>query len=156
KTLDIRGFHGILGCRVSKLNNYLMPVFQMRETMPHTSKRSTVLVSLSLLALVCVAAASSESVLYSFAGGNDGSLPTSTLVADKRGNLYGTASQGGNSDTCGPFGVQSCGVVFELISTNGTWTEQVIYSFTGQADGGTPYGGLVIDAAGHLYGTTSI
>jgi uncharacterized repeat protein (TIGR03803 family) len=98
--------------------------------------------------------ASSEQVIYNFAGGSDGALPTSNLIADKTGNLYGTTSLGGNSSVCGPLGGESCGVVFELTKSSGGWTESVLYSFTGGSDGGTPYGGLVIDASGNLYGTT--
>lgn len=109
-----------------------------------------------LMAVLCAAAAwaTSEKVIYSFAGGSDGALPSSNLVADKAGNLYGTTTEGGNSDSCGPLGGESCGVVFELSPSTGGWTESVLYSFTGGADGGTPYGGLVIDASGNLYGTT--
>lgn len=98
---------------------------------------------------------SSETVIYSFTGGADGSLPTSNLIADASGNLYGTTSEGGNTVACGPFGVASCGVVFALIKSNSGWTETVLYSFTGGADGGTPYAGLVMDSAGNLYGTTN-
>jgi uncharacterized repeat protein (TIGR03803 family) len=106
--------------------------------------------------VLCVASAwgASEKVIYSFAGGNDGELPTSNLIADKAGNLFGTTSEGGDSSACGPLGGQSCGVVFELTPSNGGWMESVLYSFTGGADGGTPYGGLVIDADGNLYSTT--
>jgi uncharacterized repeat protein (TIGR03803 family) len=108
------------------------------------------------VAVVCVSPAwgSSENVIYSFAGGGDGALPTSNLIADKAGNLYGTTSEGGNSSACGPLGGESCGVVFELMPSDGAWNESVLYSFTGGTDGGTPYGGLVIDANGNLYGTT--
>jgi uncharacterized repeat protein (TIGR03803 family) len=109
-----------------------------------------------LLSALCpiTASASSEQAIYSFAGGSDGAFPTSNLIADKSGNLYGTTSEGGNSNTCGPLGGESCGVVFELTPSDGGWTESVLYSFAGGADGGTPYGGLVIDASGNLYGTT--
>jgi len=105
---------------------------------------------------VAAAGGSTEKVLYSFAGGSDGEFPTSNLIADKSGNLYGTTSEGGNSSVCGPLQVFSCGVVFQLTPSAGGYTESVIYSFTGGADGGTPYGGLVIDAAGNLYGTTNV
>jgi len=109
-----------------------------------------------LMAVLCTGMAwgSSEKVIYSFTGGSDGALPTSNLISDKAGNLYGTTSEGGNSSACGPLGGESCGVVFELMPSNGGWTESVLYSFTGGSDGGTPYGGLVIDADGNLYGTT--
>jgi uncharacterized repeat protein (TIGR03803 family) len=102
-------------------------------------------------------AASTETVLYSFAGGTtDGMYPTAALIFDKSGNLYGTTSEGGNSTICGIFG-GSCGVVFQLTpASGGGWTETVLYEFTGGADGGTPYDSLVIDSDGNLYGTTNV
>jgi uncharacterized repeat protein (TIGR03803 family) len=89
-----------------------------------------------------------NTVLHSFHGGLDGGFPiSSTLTFDKAGNLYGETPSGGN-DRCG------CGVVFELSPTGGgSWTETVLYRFNG-ADGGFPWQGLVMDAAGNLYGTT--
>jgi uncharacterized repeat protein (TIGR03803 family) len=94
-----------------------------------------------------------ETVLYSFTGGLDGSEPSfSTLTFDKVGNLYGETTLGG-AGRCVEFG---CGVVFELSPTGGgIWTETVVYSFSGNgAKGETPWQGLVLDAAGNLYGTT--
>jgi hypothetical protein len=101
-----------------------------------------------------------ETVLYSFnsvEGGSDGGNPKSGVNFDGQGNLYGTTYIGGLSNLgCDPFG---CGVVFQLTPNgNGNWTEQVIYSFCSAAncsDGANPYGGLVFDQAGNLYGTTS-
>jgi uncharacterized repeat protein (TIGR03803 family) len=92
-----------------------------------------------------------ETVLYSFQGGHDGSDPSSsTLTFDKAGNLYGETATGG-TDLC--FG-SGCGTVFELSPTgNGSWTETVLYRFNG-TDGQNPWEGLVFDAAGNLYGTT--
>jgi uncharacterized repeat protein (TIGR03803 family) len=91
-----------------------------------------------------------ETVLYSFQGGLDGSFPSSsTLTFDKAGNLYGEAFGGGN-DRC-PGG---CGVVFELSPTGGgSWTESVPGWFNG-TDGWSPWQSLVFDADGNLYGTT--
>ncbi len=110
-----------------------------------------------LIALVLATAAwaSSEQAIYTFTGGSsDGSNPLSALVADKVGNLYGTTLTGGGYPNCSPFG-QSCGVVFQLTpKSGGGWTESVIYTFTGGADGGYSYNGLVMDAKGNLYGTT--
>jgi uncharacterized repeat protein (TIGR03803 family) len=84
-----------------------------------------------------------ETVLYSFAGGTDGSEPNSTLVRDSAGNLFGTTIQGGAS---------GFGTVFEV---NSAGKETVLYSFAGEPDGSTPYAGLVMDSAGNLYGTTA-
>jgi uncharacterized repeat protein (TIGR03803 family) len=83
-----------------------------------------------------------ETVLYSFKGGADGNSPNS-LILDSAGNLYGTTTNGG--------GASSAGVVFKLDTTG---HETVLYSFTGGADGGNPYGGVVRDSAGNLYGVT--
>jgi uncharacterized repeat protein (TIGR03803 family) len=95
----------------------------------------------------------SESVLYVFSGGEDGGNPTASLIVDPAGNLYGTTIYGGNNgDSCA---VTECGVVFELMpNADGTWTESVLYSFTGGTDGGNPETDLIFDQAGNLYGTT--
>jgi uncharacterized repeat protein (TIGR03803 family) len=89
-----------------------------------------------------------ETVLYSFAGGNDGQSPLAGLVFDGAGNLYGTTVEGG---------LYNWGTVFKLApGANGTWTESVIHTFTGfPGDGRAPQAGLIVDAEGNLYGTTS-
>jgi uncharacterized repeat protein (TIGR03803 family) len=88
-----------------------------------------------------------ETVLYSFKGGSDGSSPISTLVADAAGNLYGTTSDGGGS--CG------CGVIFKMTpKANGAWVESVPYRFTGAPNPGFAYNGMVVDSVGNFYGTT--
>ncbi len=84
-----------------------------------------------------------ETVLYSFTGGADGAVPEANVVGDGAGNLYGTTNSGGASNA---------GVVFRL---NAKGQETVLYSFTGGADGGYPYSGVIRDAAGNLYGTTT-
>jgi uncharacterized repeat protein (TIGR03803 family) len=93
-----------------------------------------------------------ETVLYSFCSKSnceDGQQPSAGLVLDASGNLYGTALGG----------IHRWGEVFELSPTrNGKWTEKVIYSFCSGhkcSDGKSPYGGLIFDAAGNLYGTTA-
>lgn len=94
-----------------------------------------------------------ETTIYSFTRGADGGYPTSTLILDPRGNLYGTASQGGTVNQTCPTG---CGVVFELTpNPGGVWTETVLHSFTGGADGATPNSALTPDAAGNLFGSTT-
>lgn len=89
-----------------------------------------------------------ESVLYSFAGGDDGAYPNGGLVEDKKGNLYGTTTYGGGSGCSGA----GCGIVYKVAS-NGT--ESVLYTFTGGSDGGQPNGNLFADKVGDLYGTTA-
>ena len=94
-----------------------------------------------------------EKLLHSFAGppfggtGADGTSPSSSLIIDSAGNLYGT-TQGG--------GANGLGTVFELVNSSGTYTEKILYSFTGtNGDGAIPFAvDLVRDAAGNLYGTT--
>lgn len=96
-----------------------------------------------------------ETVLYSFLNTPDGVGPYGGLVRDAAGNLYGTTYRGG-SNPAGCFGV-GCGTVFELsppAAAGGAWTETVLYSFTGMADGGVPLAGLAMDRSGILYGTT--
>lgn len=91
-----------------------------------------------------------ETVIYSFTGGSDGGHPGSgTLTFDSAGNIYGTTGSGGL--TC-QFG--GCGVVYKLTRSGGSWTESVLYSFTGGSDGNTPIAGVTFDISGHLYGTT--
>ena len=97
-----------------------------------------------------------EQVLYSFQGGTDGSAPAGAVVFDKQGYLYGATSFAA-SPSCA--GVGGCGMVYRLSpAENGDpWTETILHVFQGLAfgDGGGPEGGLVMDAAGNLYGTTA-
>jgi uncharacterized repeat protein (TIGR03803 family) len=94
-----------------------------------------------------------ETVLYAFSGSSDGRAPNSRLLFDAAGNLYGTTSLGGNVNSVCSSG---CGTVFELApASGGTWKESVLYAFMGSADGALPYDGLIFDATGNLYGTTS-
>ncbi len=88
-----------------------------------------------------------ERILHQFkCGTSDGTYPASSLIFDPAGNLFGTTSGGG---------AYHYGAVFELTHTeSGAWTESVIYSFTGNADGYEPSGAVVFDAAGNLYGVT--
>jgi len=90
-----------------------------------------------------VAPDGTETVLYSFTGGADGAFPEAALIRDSAGNLYGTTTQGGSDNI---------GVVFKVDPSG---TETVLHSFTGGTDGVIPVGGLLRDAAGNLYGTTS-
>ena len=87
----------------------------------------------------------SESVLHDF-DGSDGSQPHAPVVFDSRGNLYGTAVNGGSFDS---------GTAFELTPGMNTWTRFVLHSFAGGLDGGQPYAGVTLDNASHVYGTTS-
>ena len=82
------------------------------------------------------------SLLYAFTGGADGANPEGGVVLDPAGNLYGTTYYGG---------AWGWGAVFELDPAGNA---TVLYSFTGNTDGGFPYAGLVRDSSGALYGTT--
>ena len=88
----------------------------------------------------------SESVLYTFEGGSDGSQPIG-LVFDQEGNIYGTTSSGG---------AYGEGTVYELTSSGSGWTESLLHSFQpNDVDGFIPYRSvMVFDTAGNLYGTT--
>jgi uncharacterized repeat protein (TIGR03803 family) len=92
-----------------------------------------------------------ETVLYSFQGGSDGSDPEAGLIADASGALYGTTFLGG-STSCAPL---TCGTVFKLTPTASGYQESILHSFQWGNDGFNPYGGLIIDKSGALYGTTS-
>jgi len=94
-----------------------------------------------------------ESVLHTFSGGSDGAEPQGGLIFDAAGNLYGTTYYGGNLNDCHGNG---CGVVFRLApKPDGGWTESVLHRFHGRSDGANPMSGVIFDAAGNLYGTTS-
>jgi uncharacterized repeat protein (TIGR03803 family) len=90
-----------------------------------------------------------ETVLHTFVGTPDGEQPLAPVIFDAAGNLYGTTAYGG---------IYEGGTGFELTpNAEGGWTETVLYSFCSQndcTDGSLPVGGLVLDAAGSLYGTT--
>ena len=97
-----------------------------------------------------------ETVLYRFQGGTDGANPSGDVIFDRAGNLYGTTQYGGDlSDPCELGGPGTCGTVYELIPSNGGWTERVLHRFNSEPDGNQPRGGVIFDNAGNLYGTTA-
>src|SRR5947209_9465123 len=121
--------------------------------MQNPNSRRRMIAALVVLAVAAMgpptaAQAWTETVLHSFAGGSDGLDPEGNLIADQSGNLYGTTVFGGGA--CKKS--RGCGTVFKLAPDG---TETVLYAFHRQADGGWPYGGLVEDAQGNLFGTTS-
>jgi uncharacterized repeat protein (TIGR03803 family) len=98
-----------------------------------------------------VNAAGKFNVLYRFTGPPDGALPNyGALIRDANGNLYGMTSLGGDTGCDEGLG---CGTVFKLDASN---RETILHRFTATgAEGYDPVGGLVRDAAGNLFGTTS-
>lgn len=95
-----------------------------------------------------------ETALFKF-DGTDGAVPAGPLTFDAAGNLYGTTYAGGGCSNLNTNGF-GCGLVFEL-SPNGSggFTESVLHSFQGTTDGYWPFGGVIFDQAGNLYGTVS-
>ncbi len=98
-----------------------------------------------------------ETVLYNFSGGTDGGRPYAGVIFDNAGNLYGTTALGGGSGSCQGL-TEGCGTVFELsprMLRGGTWTETVLFAFTGGSDGGAPNAPVIFAENGNLYGTTT-
>ena len=90
-----------------------------------------------------------ENILYNFQGGTDGSFPTTTLLFDAAGNLYGTTSTGGRP-SC------DCGTVFKLTLSRGSWSDKIVHVFGKKPDGSYPNYGLTVDPAGNLVGTAPV
>ena len=124
-------------------------------------KRFSLLVAVSLTAICMLLGGSAfatgpqQHLVYTFPGQPNGAGPTSTLISDAAGNLYGTTVDGGPSENCVWSGGANdgCGTVFELSpAAGGGFTEAVLYSFQDGSDGAVPYAGLVMDSTGNLYG----
>ncbi len=91
-----------------------------------------------------------KTIIYNFTGiDGDGSNPVGGVVFDSSGNLYGTTLHGG-VNIC-QYNT-TCGTVFELTFTNGSWVENVVHDFGG-ADGANPVAGLLATQYA-LFGTT--
>ncbi len=88
-----------------------------------------------------------EQTLWSFEGGPDGAFPYGPLLEGQNGVLFGTTSHGGNTGN---------GTVFSLTPPSKgshSWSEQILWNFSGGADGGLPVAALIKDRVGALYGT---
>jgi len=95
-----------------------------------------------------------EKILHNFFNNAaDGVTPYAGLILDASGSLYGTTAFGGAYCV----GDGGCGTVFKLgRKAGGDWAEQILHSFNmNGADGVHPYGGLIFDPSGNLYGTTA-
>ncbi len=93
-------------------------------------------------------------LLHKFTGGSDGGKPIGPLVQDAAGNLYGVAQSGGDLSCLDPDPQSSnlgCGTVFKLSPAR---VLTVLHRFHGGLNGSIPQGGLLLDGAGNLYGTT--
>src|SRR5271170_792077 len=113
----------------------------------HLAILLTAIAALASALLALPARGQTFKVLHTFQGGpGDGATPAGKLIMDSSGNLYGLTEYGG-AQTLG------WGTIFKVDST--TWKETVLYRFSGGADGGYAFGGLVFDSAGNLYGTTA-
>jgi uncharacterized repeat protein (TIGR03803 family) len=88
-----------------------------------------------------------ETLLYSFGGtGTDGQAPVASLTLGAAGTLYGTTSTGGE---------YGYGTIFQLVRSGATWEETILHNFADGNDGGIPYGGLIANKAGSLYGAAT-
>jgi uncharacterized repeat protein (TIGR03803 family) len=85
-----------------------------------------------------------ETILHNFQDADDGAVPYGGLIADKSGNFYGSATEGGTGGG---------GTIYELTEASGDWTFTVLYSNPGWGISGS-YRNLTLDASGNLYGTT--
>jgi uncharacterized repeat protein (TIGR03803 family) len=93
--------------------------------------------------------AGTEQILFSFGGGTlaSGINPVGNLIFDSTGNLYGVTNAGGSSS--------GYGVVYELSSVKGVWSEKVLYSFI-KNSGVNPQAGMTWNPSnGALFGTTT-
>ncbi|HEY1680746.1 MAG TPA: choice-of-anchor tandem repeat GloVer-containing protein [Candidatus Tumulicola sp.] len=91
----------------------------------------------------------SEKVIFKFSGGKTGAQPhdENGLIADTKGNIYGTASAGGTA--------KSFGVVFKLTPSGSQYSETVLHEFQGPAkDGESPWAGVIIGSDKNLWGVT--
>jgi uncharacterized repeat protein (TIGR03803 family) len=88
-----------------------------------------------------------KTILHRFKAAPDGATPVAGLALDGKGNLFGTTEGGGGGNS-------GSGTVFRLaLRSDGTWKEQVLYSFQFGNDGADPMAGVIFDALGNLFGT---
>lgn len=90
-------------------------------------------------------AAWTETTIHDFQNGDDGAVPYAGLIADKAGNFYGAATEGGNNGG---------GTIFKLTPSNGSWNFTTISSVPGWGISGSFRNVTLDTATGKLYGTT--
>jgi hypothetical protein len=129
---------------------------QRNSDMKHREKltamgRALAVAAVTMGLAVCSVCAAQETVIHTYKGdsGSDGSSPSSGLVFDANGNLFGTTSAGG-------VGEFADGTVFKMSpDSNGGFKFQTIHQFSqATGDGANPGSSVVFDASGNLYGTT--
>ncbi len=91
-----------------------------------------------------------ESVLYTFKGGYDGSTPEGIVL--RNGALYGVTFAGGDPSGNGGLG---WGTIFKLSPGKSAYTESVLYRFRGGLDAWEPLGPIALDKAGNIYGASA-
>lgn len=102
--------------------------------------------TIAALSLFCSASATStQHVVYSFTGGVDGGNAATSVAFAPSGKAIVTTVQGG---------ADGCGTVDRLTPSQGAWTSRTLWTFTCGADGKNPHGGVTLDAAGDIFGTT--
>jgi uncharacterized repeat protein (TIGR03803 family) len=108
---------------------------------------SSVLAAILLLPIVGWAA-SNYAILHSFGKAGDGTQLNASVTLDRNGRIYGTTTGGG----------YGYGVVFKLArQPDGQWIKKALYKFRKNDLNGTyPYGGVILDGAGNLYGTATL
>jgi len=132
---------------------------QLQNSLRRTISRAATLAPMIVVVLALIliftqpALAQNFQVIWNFTGGQDGAAPTAGLTLDRAGNLYGTASYGGNR--AGPCWENGCGTVFKLTHKNSDWVLTPLYSFAAGNDGAEPTSRVVFGPDGSLYGSTS-
>ena len=95
--------------------------------------------------------------VYSFKGGADGAAPSAGLVIGTNKVLYGATPYGGTGTCTNSLPYAGCGTISQLTppaSAGAGWTETILHTFTGGADGANPMGALALGSNGALFGTT--
>ena len=176
-TNQLRGFHWFAPRVPAVLNRpnrqrYDVPSASIRRTPVHTRKGATMkttlrsgwlshtlaraqaapMIAIAFLTLATYqASGQTYTTLHGFTGKSDGGYALAPVILDSKGNLYGTTFQGGDMN-CAPG--QGCGTVFKVDPSG---KETVFYAFKSPGpDGAFPAAGLVRDASGNLFGTTTL
>jgi uncharacterized repeat protein (TIGR03803 family) len=127
------------------LGDFLGGTMEVKKVSPPAT--TALIVVAFFLTTLTNASAGTEKVLANFPGAHGGLQPWAGLVSDAAGNFYGVTYYRGRNGK---------GEVFRVRYSAATgWSECTAYGFKGGKDGAAPYGGLIFDAAGNVYGTTS-